>query len=531
MAVADYFDRASEGAAQILRNYDRTEFERRLNSRDVVIAYDKNALETSEGRASLDLLVRLIARMYPNLDLRPLGGAPRAAELEELARSINPWIEIVEARRGKAATVVVGETAVRGGKAIYIGSEFWIAGVGTSGPIGSVDSGNPFGAGAAACLGAANLFRVFFSDLLENGGLDANARISLLNFATGDKATNEYSRKRNDIGHVQLVGVGAIGNAVAWALSNGARLTGTVDLIDPQPIELSNLQRYVLANRTEVAAIKVNLAASFFPGLGKVTANPVQKSWSEFVRHTGSHHFDLVATALDTAADRVEVQGSLPKFIVNAWTQPGDVGVSRHAFLGNNACLACMYLPTGKRRNEDEIIADELRMPELVKRLRTMLHTGHPVGVDFVREVAKRATADAEPLMPFANLPLRAFRAKAICGQALLAANDSDRTAVQVPMAFQSAMAGLMLAAEIVAHQSGLRDEGLPTKSALDLLRPIPGRLNVPVIKDKAGTARCICLDEDYRTAFKAKYETPRKQKAKSNASGRSDGSLSNAEV
>ena len=84
MAVADYFDRASEGAAQILRNYDRTEFERRLNSRDVVIAYDKNALETSEGRASLDLLVRLIARMYPNLDLRPLGGAPRAAELEEL---------------------------------------------------------------------------------------------------------------------------------------------------------------------------------------------------------------------------------------------------------------------------------------------------------------------------------------------------------------------------------------------------------------------------------------------------------------
>lgn len=513
MALADYFDRASEGAAQILHNYDRAEFERRLNDRDVVIAYDDNALATSEGRATLDMLIRLVARMYPKLELRPLRGAKRAIDLEDLARAVNPRIEIVDARKGKAATVVVGETPSPSGHSIYIGSDFWVASVGTTAPIGSVDSGNPFGAGAAACLGAANLFRVFFGDLLENGELDKEARISLLNFATGDKAANDFSRRSIDIGLVQIVGIGAIGNAIVWALSQGQHLAGMVDLIDPQSVELSNLQRYVLTERTNETAIKVNLAASALPGLGKVTANPVQKSWSEFVRHSGNHHFDLVATALDTAADRVEVQGTLPKFIVNAWTQPGDIGVSRHGFLGDNACLACMYLPTGKRGNQDELVAEELRMSDLVREIRAMLHTGQPVGPDFVREVARRATVDAEALMPFANLPLREFRAKAICGQALLAAPDSDRTAVQVPMAFQSAMAGVMLAAEIVAQRGELRDAALPTKSALDLLRPVPGRLNVPVIKDNARSARCICLDEDYAQVFRSKYELPEKAK------------------
>jgi len=507
MALANYFDRAHEGAAQILRDYNRAEFERRLRDRDAVIAFDKNALETSEGRASLDLLVRLVARLYPKLEFRPIGGASGSPGLEELAKAINPEIDISAARKGRAAVIAVGRTRVKG-KAIYIGSEIWVGGVGTTGPIGSNESGNPFGAGAAACLGAANLFRVYFGDLLENGELDKDARISLLNFATGDKAANEFGRKPIDIGLLQLVGVGAIGNAVVWSLANGIDLGGTVDLIDPQTLELSNLQRYILSERTDETAIKVDLAASFLPGLGKVAANPLQKSWSEFVIETGNHHFDLVATALDTIHDRVEVQATLPKFIVNAWTQPGDVGVSRHAFLGDDACLACMYLPAAKTRNRDEIIADELQMPELLLNLRLMLETGEPVGPEFVREVARRATVDPAALLPFADLPLAAFRAKAVCGQGILAASDSDRTAVQVPMAFQSAMAGVMLAAEIVGQRGELRDAALPTKSALDLLRPVPGRLNVPVIKDSTGPARCICADKDYTKAFKAKYET-----------------------
>jgi hypothetical protein len=429
----------------------------------------------------------------------------------DLAAAINPNIEIAQARPRKAAVVCVGETRIRG-KAIYVGSDYWIGSVGTAAPIGSRDSGNPFGAGAAACLGAANLFRVYFGDLLEHGGLDPNARVSLLNFATGDKAANEYGRVPVSLGLVQLAGVGAIGNAAVWALAMAQDVEGRLDLIDPETLDLSNLQRYVLVERKDVTAIKANVASSFLTGRSRITPNPVQKSWSDFVIARGHHRFDLVATALDTARDRVEVQGSLPKTIVNAWTQPGDVGVSRHAFLGENACLACLYLPTGKSRNQDEIIADELRMPEAVLAIRTMLESGQPVGTEFVTEVARRATVDPETLLPFATLPLTSFRAKAVCGQALLAEPDSDRTAIQVPMAFQSAMAGVMLAAEIVVQRASLRDAPLPTKSAIDLLRPVPGRLNVPVAKVVDGAARCICSDPDFTRAYTAKYASSSKQ-------------------
>lgn len=506
MALANYFDRASEGAAQILREYSRDEFERRLNARDVVIAYDDNATGSAEGRATLDMLIRLIARLYPRLELRPLGAATPLQNLEHLARLINPAIEIATARKGKAVPVVVGKTKLRGRPIIYVGSDRWIAKVSTRAAVGSKNSKNPFGAGAAACLAAANLFRVFFGDLLEKGDLDTEIRMSLLNFCMGDDAANHASDKKIDIGTVQLVGVGAIGNAAVWALSRTGNIGGILDLIDPQALELSNLQRYILASRVDEKAVKVVVAASFLPGLSKLTPNPIRKSWADFVREGGTHQFDFVATALDTAVDRVEVQGSLPRFVVNAWTQPGDVGVSRHGFLGDGACLACLYLPASRRRNDDEVLAEELRMPDRLTDVRLMLHTGLPVGPDFVREVAARAAVDPAILIPFADLPLRAFRAKAICGQALLAAPDSDRTVVQVPMAFQSALAGVMLAAEIVAQRAGLRVSPLPAKSALDLLRPVPGRLNVPVQKDTLTAARCICLDQDYVRAFQAKY-------------------------
>jgi hypothetical protein len=171
-------------------------------------------------------------------------------------------------------------------------------------------------------------------------------------------------------------------------------------------------------------------------------------------------------------------------------------------------------MPTGKSRNQDEIIAEELRMPEAVLAIRTMLESGQPVGAEFVTEVARRATVDPAILLPFASLPLASFRTKAVCGQALLAAPDSDRTAIQVPMAFQSAMAGVMLAAEIVAQRAAFRDAPLPTKSAIDLLRPVPNRLNVPVAKDVDGYARCICSDQDYVRAYTAKFSPNPKQPA-----------------
>ena len=69
-------------------------------------------------------------------------------------------------------------------------------------------------------------------------------------------------------------------------------------------------------------------------------------------------------------------------------------------------------------------------------------------------------------------------------------------------MAFQSALAGILLAAEIVISANRMRKHPLPTTTRIRVLEVLHGSLLVPV----APAERCICRDADYRTAFVRKY-------------------------
>ncbi|MFX7902704.1 hypothetical protein ABTK34_19770, partial [Acinetobacter baumannii] len=80
--------------------------------------------------------------------------------------------------------------------------------------------------------------------------------------------------------------------------------------------------------------------------------------WADYVHGRSKWTFERVAVALDTAEDRIALQASLPKWIVNAWTQDVDLGVSRHNFADGGACLACLYLPTVAVKNEHERVSE-----------------------------------------------------------------------------------------------------------------------------------------------------------------------------
>jgi molybdopterin/thiamine biosynthesis adenylyltransferase len=508
MGFAPFFDRARQGAAQVLRDFDAAEFQSRLNKVVLSIVFDASA-GSREGRATLDLLARLAARLYPRVQVVSLEGASAlGSELETVMRAINPAIEFLEPiGEDLHVAVIVGKSTFSADVSLYLGSDRWIAKISTETPVGSRKSENPFGAGAAACIGMANVFRAVFSDRLERSALDENVTFSLLNFETGKKATNGNLPASASIGLVQLVGVGAIGNAFVWALSHLREVEGELHLIDHEAIELTNLQRYVLARLDDENAVKVELAAKEFCG-SKIRAMPFSLKWADYVAQIGHHRFDRVAVALDSAPDRVQVQGSLPRRIINSWTQEGALGISRHAFDGDAACLACLYLPTGPTRNEDEIVAGELKLlgDHNVRRVREMLYHGQPVGEGFVQEIATLTSVSLDALLPFANLPLRAFRQRAICGNALMRAQDGGGADVEVPMAFQSAMAGVMLAAETVASAAGLRSIEPATRSVVNLMRCLPARITTAVLKGTSGAAKCICEDTDYQHAYRSKY-------------------------
>ena len=506
MGLAPFFERARQGAAQVLRDMDDEAFERELDEVIVSLVFDTQAATSVEGLAALDMAARLIARLYPRVRVVPLDGDHALRdELIASMRAINPDLDVAEHGGGEQVAIVAGRTRYQAGTTIYMGSDGWIARVSSSAPVGFGSGAVPFGAGAAACLAVANVFRTVFADWLPSGGVDDDATLSLLNFETGAAAANADLPLGSDVGVVQLVGVGAIGNAFVWSLSRLRGVSGVLHAIDPETVELSNLQRYVLPAMADVGASKVGLAAEVLVDCDLKT-HCFATDWSGYVAGVGHHQFATVAVALDTARDRVEVQSSLPQRIVNAWTQAGDLGISRHGFDGPEACLACLYLPDGPRRNEDEIVTEELGLPETRKLdIRAMLHFGGPVGEAFSSEIAAALGIDPAKLMPFAGLPLRAFRQKAICGNIILRAPDGGGADVEVPMAFQSAMAGVMLAAEIVAEATGIRAARPATRSVIALMRRLPGRIGSAMLK-RTGRVRCMCQDADHVETYRSKY-------------------------
>ena len=227
-----------------------------------------------------------------------------------------------------------------------------------------------------------------------------------------------------------------------------------------------------------------------------------QRRWGAFLGERRDWGLGTVAVALDTAQDRRAVQASLPRRTLNAWTQPGDLGVSRHDFL-DGACLACLYLPDRAVPHEDEIVAAALGLAD-VRMVRGMLHAGTPVNRSLLEQVSAARGVELEKLLPYDGLPLRAFYGKAVCGTAIFGGGNKGDGAMAVPMAFQSALAGVLLAAEVVIDAARLRSRRVPVATKLDLLRPVPAVLTVPAAK--APRNRCICQDPDYVGAYRAKY-------------------------
>ena len=90
--------------------------------------------------------------------------------------------------------------------------------------------------------------------------------------------------------------------------------------------------------------------------------------------------------------------------VANAWTQPGDLGVSSHDFL-EGACVNCLYLPDGEQKNEDQIIAESFGVPDRLMQVRTLLYKNEGAPRDLLVAIA---TARFLPLAKL--LPLRAAR-------------------------------------------------------------------------------------------------------------------------
>ena len=491
MAIPDYFQRNAVAISQAISGLDKQRLESVLGDVCIGVTVGPDA-SGHEGRAIVDLLVRLLARLYPSIVIRDEGDGGAAYEVSALARRINPHIEL---SGQPTVEVFIGSAELRQGtsRTVFVGSSGWNAKLSPRNPQRCGNTNNPYGAGLAACLAAADLFRsVFLPGTELNGDFE-------LAFPILTEGSNDVGDVSGNVGSLVLVGAGAIGNAAAWALSR-TDVNGSIEIVDHESVDLGNLQRYVLAERDDENKPKAKFVAGAFAGT--LSAKAQECKLAEFLEKK-RHKVDNLLLALDSAKDRRAAQASLPRRIANAWTQPGDLGVSTHDFL-EGACVSCLYLPDGKQKNEDEIIAESLGVPEELMQVRDLLHRNEGAPRDLLEAIATAQNVPLEKLMTFEGRPLRQLYTDGFCGGAVIPLGTIGAPAddVHVPLAHQSAMAGVLLAGAGV--QLGLGASGDSVAAHYNVLRQ-QARFHVHPVAKKVG-GKCICQDEDYVDVYRKKY-------------------------
>ncbi len=508
MSLASYFSKDVLAIHQAMNKGSIEQFEEILTRTIVQISYDINA-STSEGIATLDMLVSLFSRLYPNIQFHNIDNTV-VGDLETKAKNINANITITSSQ-APTVVIVVGKSAVSVNTSVpvfYIGSDNWTGRLSTSGPVGSTDAGNIFSAGVIGCLAAANVFRFVFRELLEKVEADSQIEINLLDLHITGVVPKEIPVLGNiDVGKVHIVGLGAIGNGVIWALSK-LRGHGEVTLIDHETISLSNLQRYVCATEQDVNLNKTELAAAQLTLTGFKTIVQT-KTWSTYKQETKAKE-EAVIVGVDSAKDRIGIQSSLPRVIFNGFTENGISGITKHFDFTSSACLCCGFIPEKKGIDKSQEVANNLGIGGLENQVRHYIYYDFPVDDQLINWIAEANGISKVELEQFLNIQFSKFYSDAVCGGILLSMKKTEGRPVtmEAPLAFQSSLVGVILASQFALSRIGISSTASPNSFQYYPLKAIKSGINpysTELSKDKSG--RCICTDDDYLKVYKSKWQ------------------------
>lgn len=436
-----------------------------------------------------ELTTNLLARLYPRLSIS--GPKKYCSSLIDLALEINPDIEFVSNSQGET-TICVGSVAAD--KAIFPNASGWVARVNHT-PARRVGPPNPYSAGAAATLACAELFRRIFLKSQE----EKDVSLSLLNFDNKTGANLELADE--NIGEVLFVGVGAVGNAALWALARHTNVQGRLWLVDPEEITLSNLQRYVLATYADIGRSKVLLGQNSLGGT-RLIIEPNHSTLEKFAEVQRSNDIPVTVVSVDNVDGRRSAQTLLPRLVINGWTGDQALGTSWHILSREAACLACLYHPHREGVSATEQAAKALGLPH--DRAALLWVSRQPLSDDDIRMAAVALGVDEFILTPWRGKHLGDLYTDVVCGAVPLDIGGIGKIET-VPLAHQSALAGILMAAELIKRTQP-EFEALSQPETLvswdDVLREPPTIWGKPRAREKG----CICGDPDYQKVYAQKW-------------------------
>jgi molybdopterin-synthase adenylyltransferase len=160
-----------------------------------------------------------------------------------------------------------------------------------------------------------------------------------LRLSTGGRSATEVATQR-----ILIIGLGGLGVPALWTLARAQ--VKRVTLIDPDPVELSNLARQVIYRPVDIGTPKVEAAARWlaggFPEVD-VETHAIAFEESNAARLVSAHDFVIDATDSPAA-----------KFLINdtciaartPFVYGGVVGMTGQAMTvipGETACIRCVF--------------------------------------------------------------------------------------------------------------------------------------------------------------------------------------------
>lgn len=439
-----------------------------------------------------ELATNLVARLYPRIAIT--GPDVQASKLRDLALSINPNIEFM-GNTPNTATIAVGVGDTRG--ELFPSASGWVARLNHKAAKRSGPS-NPYSAGSAASFACAELFRQIFLKTSP----ERDISVSLIKF---DRTTGAaWELKPTDLGDVLFVGAGAVGNAALWALGRDKKLRGEITVVDPEAVELSNLQRYVLAQNVDIGKAKTELAERELKNT-KLKVKTAQLKLDKFAETPKNRKIPTTVVSVDNVDGRRVAQALLPRLVINGWTGDHGLGSSWHVFSHDAACLACLYHPRARGVSATEQAAKALGLTP--DRAALLWVTHQPLSDADIHAAADALGVKESVLNPWRGRYLGDFYTDVVCGAVPLDVTGVGRVEM-VPLAHQSALAGLLMATELLKRtQTSL--EKLSQRETLvswdDIIRPPPSIWKKPRPREPG----CICGDEIYQSVYRKKWRLP----------------------
>ncbi len=360
-----FFSRTVLLAQYSIRGLERTSIPSRLETARVAVTGNQLLLRTPNGQHMALMAVNQLCRFCSHLDIvmpRDIDtviDSPAACKtklldnLLELPVNVYPAIEVRAPTRLTAPYDVVlsiGSASVGSGSTVIINSDGWMAYLSTEGNQLSWTSElqNPIGAHAAASLGVAEVFKTVFRKVSGCNQLDVRPSGSLIFSAfdygfAGSANANPPLPKSIPLGTVHLISAGAINSSLAYSLRAVPGVTGKLVVIEPQEVEISNLNRYLLttANDAIRRRAKVDVLRTFVEDVFEVET--FQMEFQRYRDHLKKGSLDLAIVGVDRDESRWEVQNEFPRVILSGGTEASVIQISRHDDFSRAACLGCLY--------------------------------------------------------------------------------------------------------------------------------------------------------------------------------------------